>query len=288
MQRDSKVIPSMSGPRTGSLRAGTVPFDPLPVGAEDTDEDPAGAGAVVEVESSGEQQTPARKSHIWSRKAKDGSPKVPGRPKSATWQKRVGDGFQAFQLELQGRRNQDFARKGYAIDDYKKSRRSVYIALRELVIYLVFMVVFGLTSSRYLFNGDVYNMGAGLSQQITEGDFNKEHLHVSRSFKEIKTIEDIKWWVLGPVSDFLNNNYNGDGNKIESNQMPFNYNVFMGPVRISQLRAQEINCNNRVPPFMAGYDRAFLCYDGGGSGHQVSVSTALSVAISPDPLTLSD
>jgi hypothetical protein len=122
------------------------------------------------------------------------------------------------------------------------------------------MVVFGLTSSRYLFNSDIYNLGAGLARQVTNAEFHKEHLHVSRSFNDMTTTQDVKWWVLGPLSDFIYSH---------PNQMPFGYNVFMGPVRIGQLRAKQIDCNHRVPPFM-GENRTFHCYDGGAPEHLFS------------------
>jgi hypothetical protein len=172
------------------------------------------------------------------------------------------DGMENIKDELSKGRNQDFVRMGYDAQVYKRHRRSVLIALRELLIYLVFMVVFGFTSSRFLFNADIYNMGAGLAGQLTDSAFHAEHIHVSRTFKDMTTIQDVDWWFLGPLTDFMNGH---------PNQMPFRHNVFMGPVRISQLRAEAVECNDRAPPFMS-QNRTFMCYDGGKSTHLFDTS----------------
>jgi hypothetical protein len=158
----------------------------------------------------------------------------------------VGEAVQTAQMN----RNLDFVRRGYNDDEYRASRTAVKIAVRELLIYVIFMVIFGLSTSRYVFSSDLFSLGAGLDKQMTGTPY-----QTAEYYQDISSVEAINTWMLGPLNTFL---------FTHKDARPLGYNFFLGPVRVAQVRAQEAECGHGpaghviVPEFMrANSNRSF-------------------------------
>eukprot|EP00935_MAST-01C_sp_MAST-1C-sp1_P000206 g206.t1 len=158
----------------------------------------------------------------------------------------------------------DYLRSGVMNDarllqEFDSGKRSVLRGLREMLVFIVFLLIFTLTSNRWCFNSDLYWFGRGLTNQLVEIEYDEPKLH---TYKDITTLGDLKEYLNGTFADFI---------FTHNDATPQGYNHFLGPVRVAQLRAQETSCESIVPAFMKnGVNgigeiegrRAFYCYDG--------------------------
>ena len=93
-----------------------------------------------------------------------------------------------------------------------------------MLVFIVFLLIFTLTSNRWCFNSDLYWFGRGLTNQLVEIEYDEPKLH---TYKDITTLGDLKEYLNGTFADFV---------FTHNDATPQGYNHFLGPVRVAQLR----------------------------------------------------
>ena len=151
-------------------------------------------------------------------------------------------------------------------------------ALKEAVVYLLFMVLFTAHTARGITEGDYFYFGNAIREGLTETRFegheaalphNVGRLDADKSFSGIKTVPDLWRWMEGPLAWTA---FDGDSGKGAPHAVGSvsSYGTLLGAVRISQLRAAPRNCDAQVPAALRadpsrGETHAWTCYDEDGS-----------------------
>jgi hypothetical protein len=151
-------------------------------------------------------------------------------------------------------------------------------ALREIIIYTFFMLVFTFFQAKGLLNPTFFQFGDAIRNQLVDAEFLPHHSpNLPKTFKETATVSDLQKWMVGPLASFVFRGGSfddqtrgrdawGGGPAGADGSQPgwaLGHARFVGPVRISQLRARRSDCEDKVWSRFAG--RQWPCYDGGGS-----------------------
>jgi hypothetical protein len=126
--------------------------------------------------------------------------------------------------------------------------------IKEIVVYIFFMIFFTLSTTKGLTDGDFYYFGANLKEQLTGVEMRQEHSPVfDKTFTDVATVEEWYHWMQGALlhTVFTPNTFDADqGFAFQNGNSRRGYTLghgkFLGPIRISQLRSQAFNCDDRV------------------------------------------
>jgi hypothetical protein len=157
----------------------------------------------------------------------------------------------------------------------------------DIVIYITFMVIFTLLTTRDLSNPNIFHFGNNIQGQfagmasvrvspctphsfphcslttvhflpISGVEMKSEHSPSwGKNFEDVATVEEAYHWMLGPFihTAFRPNTFDGDLDwKYSATKGPEGYTLgygkIMGGIRISQVRSKKIDCNPYVSPKM--------------------------------------
>jgi hypothetical protein len=162
------------------------------------------------------------------------------------------------------------ARRGGATNDSDDDDLGHFEArmhkIREILIYLVFMVFFTLSSIRDLDNSNLYYFGKNLQDQFTKVEMDGAHSPVwAKAFVDVTTVEEFFHFLYGPVTHtaFSANTFDADSSyKFEGGRRKastLGYGKVLGGVRISQLRSKSFDCQYHVHEAISDYWN-FTCY----------------------------
>jgi hypothetical protein len=144
--------------------------------------------------------------------------------------------------------------------------------VKDIIIYLIFMSFFTVSTLRGLLDTDIFYFGANLKGQFTGVEFLEAHSpSMGKTFDDIATVEEFNQWLMGPFvsSAFSSHTFDGDpewgfqGGKPKG--FTLGYGKILGAIRISQLRAEAKNCNEKVPPMLAKQHN-WTCYGSSSLG----------------------
>jgi polycystin 1L2 len=149
-------------------------------------------------------------------------------------------------------------------------------AIEEIVTYLIFMGFFTLATLRDLNDTDIYYFGHQLKSQLAKMEFNAEHSpSFGKTFEDLATVEEFYQWMQGPflASVFSPHTFDGDDDWTGRGGEPQGYTLghgkILGAVKISQVRAEAVPCNDRVPTVLSD-NYNWTCY-GDEDGEVTSV-----------------
>ena len=142
--------------------------------------------------------------------------------------------------------------------------------MREILIYIVFMIFYSALTFRGLWDADIYAFGANIKGQLTGVEFNQEHSPTwGKTFNDIATAQEFYHWLYGPFAHtaFSQNTFVGDSAKGQAREPDgriLGYGFTVGGVRIAQLRSRSGTCPS-IPAQLQRPNRPYTCY-GDGDG----------------------
>jgi hypothetical protein len=148
----------------------------------------------------------------------------------------------------------------------------------EIWVYIVFITVFCMQSTRSIFSADYFYFMQGVSGQFLGVEMLQEHSPVfGKVYEDITVVEEYYHWWLGGFAHtiFRSNTFDGSdwtwGGADRTKML--GYNQYIGGVRISQIRAIERDCTAELPPqITASNNRKYYCYGAWGLGQFVGDS----------------
>eukprot|EP00937_MAST-01D_sp_MAST-1D-sp2_P002378 g2378.t1 len=148
--------------------------------------------------------------------------------------------------------------------------QAVQLVLREIIVYMIFLVLFTAESARDLTDPDIYRFGSGIKEQITGESFLPRHSPTHKSsLEDVSTLLEVKRWLQGPLltSVFSEASIDGDARSAKYAGQLFGVNKILGAVRVASLRVRADTCDGSVPSVLAhaGQKYKWVCY-GGASG----------------------
>jgi hypothetical protein len=165
---------------------------------------------------------------------------------------------------------------GDKAEERQKARMVKFLAnknpVKDIIIYLVFMSFFTVSTLRGLLDTDIFYFGANLKGQFTGVEFLEAHSpSVGKTFEDIGTVEEFNQWLMGPfvASAFSSHTFDGDPEWGFQGGKPggyaLGYGKILGAIRISQLRAEPKGCNDQVPPTLVK-SHNWTCYGSSSMG----------------------
>ena len=153
----------------------------------------------------------------------------------------------------------------FAMHSTQKQRNA---ALREIIIYACFMFLFTMSQAKGLMNPTIFQFGNAIRTQLTDAEFLPTHSpNYAKTFHQISTVNDLHKWMVGPLCNFVFTTDSFDDKERWANGQQVGHAVghavFLGPVRISQVRANRMDCGHKV--WSRFPDMQWDCYDGGSS-----------------------
>lgn len=134
--------------------------------------------------------------------------------------------------------------------------------VKEICIYLWFLLFFTLSSIVIVQNQDIFHFGNHIREQLVEKEFSFEHSHVRKTFQDIATWEEFYQWMEGPFYQTLYTGATMDGGP--DNEYPgyvFGTNRLVGAVRLGTLRAAPRACDHlQMPVTENSVTRPLTCY----------------------------
>jgi hypothetical protein len=138
--------------------------------------------------------------------------------------------------------------------------------IRDIIIYLLFMVCFTMSSIRDLQNSDMYYFGRNLQDQFTGLEMDASHSPVwAKTFTDVTTVEEFFHFLYGPVTStaFSANTFNADSSYAfeggTRKATTLGYGKMLGAVRVSQLRSKAFDCQFHVHKAMSS-NFNFTCF----------------------------
>ena len=157
------------------------------------------------------------------------------------------------------------------------TKQEKQMALREILIYMCFITVFTMTQAKGLFNPTIYQFGAAIKGQLLDSELMPEHApNLPKTFMDCATVTELYQWMAGPFASFVFTTASYDGGaSFTADGMKAGHALghgrFIGPVRVSQVRANKLDCSANVwskfPKSVApgGKEAPWECYDGGST-----------------------
>jgi hypothetical protein len=136
----------------------------------------------------------------------------------------------------------------------------------EIWVYIIFISVFCMQSTRSIFSGDYFYFMQGVSGQFLGVEMLEEHSPVfGKVYDDITVVEEYYHWWLGGLAHtvFRSNTFDGSewAWKGADKTKMLGFNQYLGGVRISQIRALERDCTEDLPPQITSTsDRKYYCY----------------------------
>eukprot|EP00937_MAST-01D_sp_MAST-1D-sp2_P002744 g2744.t1 len=137
-------------------------------------------------------------------------------------------------------------------------------AVKELVLYMLFMIFFTVTTTRYVgteTGNAVYQFGNGLRDQLTGVEVHSSHSpSFGKTFFDVATAQELYHWMMNPLSAVLFSQNTFDGEWDTSNATgpvagglePPGHVLgnakIIGAVRVGQLRSKTIDCGKKQVP----------------------------------------
>eukprot|EP00937_MAST-01D_sp_MAST-1D-sp2_P006573 g6573.t1 len=138
-------------------------------------------------------------------------------------------------------------------------------AISDLILYVIFLVLFTLGTVRNLDNADAYWFGANIRGQLAGVEFLEKHAPTfGKNFEDIGTVQEVYQWMLGPMHAALfapEATFDGNATAAQAaarRGMLLAHGKILGPVRISQYRRKRVTCSD-VPSEL---NYTFSCYGG--------------------------
>jgi hypothetical protein len=145
----------------------------------------------------------------------------------------------------------------------KATKKEKALGLREIVIYIAFILIFTLTNGKGLSSPTAFQFGDAVHNQVLRSEFLDSYApNNPKTFFDIATVGELQQWMVGPLSAFLFSTGSFDGKSWEGGMKTntvLSHARFIGPVRISQLRANKVDCTENVWNTFGG---GWACYDG--------------------------
>jgi hypothetical protein len=163
-------------------------------------------------------------------------------------------------------------------------------AIKAIVVYLVFMVLFTLDTATDLTDDRHFYFAENLKQQFIGVEMQQQFSPTwGKTFQDVATVEEYYHWLQSAFSHsaFSPNTFDGS---VRRPDVPagstMGHNIIIGAVRIAQLRSKPAECAS-VDPRIVQNSRQFRCYgDPHGEWTDDSEATAAFGAYSPPNTTL--
>jgi len=139
--------------------------------------------------------------------------------------------------------------------------------IKEIVLYIVFMFFFTLSTTQGLVDNSYFNFGSALKESLTGVEMKQEHSpSFDKNFYDVGTVEEFYQWMESALvhTVYTPNTFDADpGYAFQNGSSRLGYTLgygkFLGPIRISQLRSQAFNCDDRVQGVLTA-NYSFRCF----------------------------
>jgi hypothetical protein len=125
--------------------------------------------------------------------------------------------------------------------------------LRDIVLYLTFLVFYSTYTLRGLTDDNIFFFGENIKGQFAGVEFLEHHSPtMGKTFEDIGTVDELYQWMQGPLlfSAFSEHTFDGNPGTTPPGLI-LGHGKILGAVRISQVRAQKHECNSHVPSVLA-------------------------------------
>jgi hypothetical protein len=128
---------------------------------------------------------------------------------------------------------------------------SVRNAIREIILLLIFLVLYTTLTMRNVFDHNIFDYGHAVRSMFIDDELLPEHAPWGQNFNDIENVDEYKYWLMGPFAEAA---FGHDGQH--------RYIKFVGSIRFSQLRSKKTVCED-ISDEVREENETYYCYGKG-------------------------